>query len=134
MPATSTPALASPTKLNTAQPVGVMPIPAASMAPVSPPANPGSVQARAPAIMASTPAPASIAPLKVPNYSAPAPDAGQSRIPPTPQVPKPMAPASKAPAAPAAPIAMPLTQNVSDRAIAHAATGGIGMGGFARSL
>lgn len=134
VPATSTPALASATKLNTAQPVGVMPIPAASMSPVSPPANPGSVQAGAPAIMASTSAPASIPPLKVPNYSAPAPDAGQSRIPPTPQVPKPMAPASKAPAAPSTPIALPLTQNVSDRAIAHAATGGIGMGGFARSL
>lgn len=134
VPATATPLLASATKLNAGQPVGALPIPPASVAPVSPPANPGSMQTRAPVTMATTAAPASIAPLKVPTYSAPAPDAGQARIPPTPQVPKPMAPASKPPAPPAAPVAIPLTQNVSDRAIAHAATGGIGMGGFARSL
>ena len=134
VPATATPLLASATKLNAGQPVGAMPIPAASIAPVSPAANPGSVQARAPVTIGTTVAPASIAPLKVPSYSAPAPDAGQARIPATPQVAKPMVPPSKAPAAPAAPLTMPLTQNLADRGIAHAATGGIGMGGIARTL
>jgi len=113
--------------------VGVMPIPPAAAVPVSPPANPGSVSAQAPAMMAIA-APAAPAPLKVPSYSAPAPDASQQRIAATPQVAKPLAQPSKAPAAPAPQMTVPLTQNLGDRAIAHAATGGIGMGGFARVL
>ena len=111
--------------------VGVMPIPPASVAPVSPAANPGSVQTHAPAIMA-TAAPAAPAPLQVPTYSAPAPDASQQRIAATPQVAKPLAQPSKPPAPPAPQMLQPLTQNLGDRAIAHAATGGIGMGGTAR--
>jgi predicted chitinase len=126
-----TPLQNAPGKLSQAQPIGVLPIPASTAAPVSPSANPGSVLATAPSMMLSTAAPANVAPIQVPSYSAPAPDAGKARIDPTPQVTKPMTPA-KAPAAPANQMMVPLTQNLADRGIAHAATGGIGMSGTAR--
>lgn len=131
-------ALEGPTPLQTAvkgssAPLGMMPMAAASLAPVMPVANPGSMQARAPA-MVSTSAPAAVPPIKVPSYSAPAPDASHARIPATPQVAKPIPAPNKTPAAPAGQLLAPLSQNVSDRAIAHAATGGLGMGGIARSL
>lgn len=131
VPSTPTPLQTGPTKLSQAQPIGVLPIPSAA-APVPVSANPGSVQAKAPSMMMSTAAPAAIAPLQVPSYSAPAPDASQARISPTPQVAKPMMTPSKAPSPTAGQVATPLTQNLADRAIAHAATGGIGMGGAAR--
>lgn len=126
-----TPLMPSAAVPGAAPALGMLPIPPANVAPVSPLANMGSVQSMAPAIM-GTATPAAPAPLQVPTYSAPAPDASQQRIAPAPQVTKPLAQGSKGPAAPAAPVSMPLTQNLADRAIAHAATGGIGMGGSAR--
>lgn len=131
VPTAPTSVLASVTKLSQAQPVGVMPIPTATVAPVSVGASPASSTAK-PLSMMSTVAPTTIAPLQVPSYSAPAPDASQTRITPTPQVAKPLMGPNKAPSAPTPLMMMPLTQNVADRSIAHAATGGIGMGGDAR--
>jgi predicted chitinase len=130
--------MAGPTPLQVAakgssMPLGMMPMTPVSLAPVTPAANPASVQARAPAMVSGS-APAAVPPIKVPSYSAPAPDASHARIPATPQVAKPMPAPSKTPAAPAGQVLAPLSQNISDRAIAHAATGGIGMGGTARSL
>lgn len=132
VPSTPTPLqVAGVGKISQAQPIGVLPIPAANVQPVSVGANLGSFAGKTPSMMMSTPPPVAIKPLQVPSYSAPAPDAGQTRITPTPQVAKPMI-GPKAASAPAPQIMLPLTQNLADRDIAHAATGGIGMSGSAR--
>ncbi len=95
---------------QSAQPVGVL--------------APTAAAPKVPPLLAAPAAPPTI---KAASYSAPAPDASLTKVPATPEVRTP--PGAGAPAKPAqaAPMA-PLSQNVSDRQIAHASAGGIGMG------
>lgn len=110
--------------------VGVMPIgPRPSGAPAMPGAQTVGVMAptvSAPAMGTAAIKPITASSMMAPRYSAPAPDASQFKIPPAPVVEKPLMTPSKAPA-PSVQLAIPLTQNVEDRQIAHAAAGGIGM-------
>jgi len=73
-------------------------------------------------------APANIPTLQVPTYSAPSSDAGATSIPAAPSISKPSVPPTSSPSTPSVQVSMPLSQNMEDRSIAHAATGGIGAG------
>lgn len=82
-----------------------------------------------PAGIAAPGAPAAIdpAPKAMPAVARVAPAAENLRVTPVPAIPKPLASNDK-PAAPAPlTVELPLTQNLSDRGLAHAATGGVGM-------
>lgn len=116
--------------LKGAPAVGVMPI---GPRPSGAPAMPGAQTVGVMAPTVSTPAmgtaaikPITASSMMAPRYSAPAPDASQFKIPPAPVVEKPLMTPSKA-AAPSMQFSVPLSQNVEDRQIAHAAAGGIGM-------
>jgi predicted chitinase len=116
--------------------VGVTPItPRDAAAPTAPGVVAGAntvgimaAPAVAPAKALASVTPITAAPMLAPSYTAPAPDAMQVKIPPTPVVEKP----TMAPSKPAGPttlqMTMPLTQNLEDRQIAHVANGGVGMG------
>lgn len=109
--------------------VGMMPIaPRAGVAaPTMGAQTVGVMAPTAPGLGGASLAPVSATSMVAPNYSAPAPDASALKIPPTPAVEKPLVGASKPAAAPSVQLAVPLSQNLEDRQIAHAASGGIGM-------
>lgn len=71
--------------------------------------------------------PISAGTMTAPRYAPPASDAAQLKIPPTPAVEKPLMTPNKAAQAPNIQLAVPLTQNVEDRQIAHVSSGGMGM-------
>jgi predicted chitinase len=109
------------------QPLGMMPL--ANMAPTPPAtvAAPAQATTVAPAAMQmANVAPVALPPVKMPTYAPPAADASMVKLPSTPQVAKPMlgGGSGKPAATPQAP--MMLSQDLEDRRIAHAATGGLG--------
>ena len=110
--------------------VGVVPIgPRSSVAPALPGSQPVGVMAApvpVPRGMASI-KPISAGTISAPSYKAPAPDATSTKIPPTPAVEQPLMAPSKSAPTPAMRLMLPLTQDVSDRNIAHASSGGIGL-------
>ncbi|MBD8671615.1 glycoside hydrolase family 19 protein [Pseudomonas lurida] len=113
---------AAPALAGGVQPVGIMamsPTNASTGAPGSAP--PGA------AMRVASAAPASMPNLVTPSYTAPAADAGKTSIPSTPQVTKPNVAGGKDSSAAQGKMMIPLTQNLEDRQIAHAANGGIGM-------
>lgn len=108
-----------------AKPLGMMPIASMQAAPASPAPLAGSAPsiAAVPKLATAAPAPISLAPP--PSYTPPAADASTVKVPSTPSVTKPLlGSASKSPPPAAAP--MVLNQDLDDRRIAHAATGGLG--------
>ncbi|MCK2122103.1 glycoside hydrolase family 19 protein [Pseudomonas sp. PNPG3] len=116
------PTAAAPTP---AKPLGMIPIASMQAAPASPAPATGNAPtgAAVPKLATAAPAPLVLAPP--PSYSAPAANASTVKVPSTPSVTKPLLGASsKTPPPPAAP--MILSQDLEDRRIAHAATGGLG--------
>lgn len=108
-------------------PLGMLPM--ASMAPTLPATVSAPAQAApaAPAMlkMASV-EPIALPPVKMPTYAPPAADASLVKLPSTPQVTKPMMGGGNSKPAPPPQAPMMLSQDMEDRRIAHAATGGLG--------
>ena len=104
-------------------------LPMASMAPTLPATVSAPAQAApaAPAMlkMASV-EPIALPPVKMPTYAPPAADASLVKLPSTPQVTKPMMGGGNSKPAPPPQAPMMLSQDMEDRRIAHAATGGLG--------
>lgn len=112
-PTLSPPAAAAPVQSATVTPVGML-------APAQP-------RAMAPSAAASVPT--MLAAPKVTSYAPPAADASQTRVPPMAEATMPAVSGAKEPA-PTVNVELPLSQNVSDRGIAHASSGGLGMFGM----
>ena len=114
-------------------PLGMLPM--ANMAP-TPPATVSAPAQAAPAApsmlkMASV-EPVALPPVKMPTYAPPAADASLVKLPSTPQVTKPMMGGGNSKPAPPPQAPMMLSQDLEDRRIAHAATGGLGGAGLGR--
>jgi len=145
------------TPANTANPIGVLPMAqprganittlagAQSVAPVAPAAVPvqnaqvarnaqavtpigilAASQARATAAV-NTSAPATVVTPRISSYAPAAADSSQMRIPATPEVKTPTGSGRSKEGAQSITLEMPLSQDVNDRGIAHASSGGIGM-------
>lgn len=112
------PALAAQPRL-----LGMLPIPAMQAAPASAGLAPIATPSLVPKVATAAPVTLKMPPL--PTYSAPAADASSIKVPSTPSVTKPLlGGSSKSAAAPQVP--MRLSQDMDERGIAHAATGGLG--------
>lgn len=108
-----------------AKPLGMIPIANMQAAPAIPAQAAAGTPGGMPVAKLATAAPAPLVLAPPPSYSAPAADASSVKVPSAPSVTKPLLGSStKSAPPPAAP--MILSQDLEDRRIAHAATGGLG--------
>lgn len=117
---TSAPASAS------AVPLGMIPLDKMNVPPATVASAAPGLSAIPAALKAASVPPVALPTLKMPSYSAPAADASQVKVPSMPSVPRPLLGGGANRPSPAAQPPMILTQDLEDRRIAHAATGGLG--------